>query len=191
MFFFVRPGISLTAKGCPRPKGPKTPVFCDFPPVGVCSAKTQNVKICALFGRNFWVGRIFPPKVPLSLGNCVFSVIGPEFLSVPRGCPRPKGPRNPVFCDFLPVGVRSAKTQTVKTLRTFWEKLLGRTGLPPKSAPSSGKLRFSVFARNVSTCQGAAQGQKGLNPQHFAISRPWGSGRPKRKCKKVADNHPE
>ena len=31
---FFRPGF-LSAKGCPRPKGPKNPVFCDFLPLGV------------------------------------------------------------------------------------------------------------------------------------------------------------
>ena len=43
------------------------------------------------------------------------------------------------------MGVRSTKTQNVKNLRNFGEKLLGRTDFPPKSAPSSGKLCFSLF----------------------------------------------
>ena len=88
----------------------------------------------------------------------------------------------PVFCDFPAVGVRSAKTQNVKKFRNFGEKLLGRADFFSKSAPSSEKLRFFPFlARNFSKCQGAALGQKGLNPQYFAISRPWGSGQRKHK----------
>ena len=44
----------------------------------------------------------------------------------------PKGPENPLFCDFPPLEVQSTKTQTVKKLRNFGEKLLGRTDFPPK-----------------------------------------------------------
>ena len=44
MFFFVRPEISSSAKGCPRPKVPKTPVFCDFPLVGARSGKLYDVE---------------------------------------------------------------------------------------------------------------------------------------------------
>ena len=134
-----------------RPLGTK-PVFCDFPPLGVRSAKTQSVKQL----RNFWeklLGRTdFSPKSATSSGKLHLSVFGPKFLQVPRGCPRPKGPKIPVgpkvpvFCDFPPLGVRSAKTQNVKKLPTFRKKLLGRTDFSPKSAPSSGKLCFSVFA---------------------------------------------
>ena len=99
MFFFDRPGTSLSAKGCPRPNVPKPPVFCGFPPLGVRSAKTQNAK---------------KEEVPLAPGNCVFL--------------------------------------------------------------------FS--ARNLSKGQGAALGQKGLEAQYFAISRPWGSGWRKHKIYK-------
>ena len=62
-----------------------------------------------------------------------------------KGRPRPKGPRKPVFCDFSPLGGRSAKPQSVRKLRNFREKILGRTDVFPKSAPSSGKVCFSVF----------------------------------------------
>ena len=43
------------------------------------------------------------------------------------------------------MGVRSAKMQNVKKLCYFGEKLLGRPDFFLKSAPSSGKLCFSVF----------------------------------------------
>ena len=110
-----------------------------------------------------------------------FPVFRPEFLQVPRGCPRPKEPRKPVVCDFPPLGVRLAEPQNVKKLRNFGEKLLGRTDFFLKSAPSSGKLRFSVFRPEFLQMPRAALGQKGLENQYFASSGPWGFGQRKRK----------
>ena len=56
------PRISSSAKGSPRPKGPRKPLFCDFPPLRVRSADTQNVKK----KRNFWEKLFradgFPPQ---------------------------------------------------------------------------------------------------------------------------------
>ena len=49
------------------------------------------------------------------------------------------------FSDFPPLGVRSAKTKNVKTLRNFGQKPLGRPDFPPKMAPSTGKCHFRVF----------------------------------------------
>ena len=132
-------------RGCPRPKGPKNPVFCDFPPLGVWSVKTYNVKKLRNFREKLLGRPVSPPKSAPSSGKSRFSVFGPEFLQVPSRCSRPKGPKNPVFCDFPLLGVRSVKTQNAKKLRAFREKLLGRPIFPPKSAPSSGKLCFSVF----------------------------------------------
>ena len=157
-------------RGCPRPKAARKPVFCDLPPLGVWSAKTQNVKKL----RNVWeklMGRtdVFPKSVPSS-GKLHFPVSGSE---VPRGCPRPKGPRKPVFRDSPAMGVRSAKTH-VKKLRNFGDKLLGRTDFSPKSAPGSGKLCFSIFGPEFLQVPRAALGQKGVENQCFAISRPWG-----------------
>ena len=103
---------------------------------------------------------------------------------MPRGRPRPKGPKNTVFCDFLPLGVLSVKTQNVKKLRIFREKILGVRFFLPKVPPAPGNRVFLISARNFSKCQGAARGQKGLKTQYFAISRPWGSGRSKRKMQK-------
>ena len=91
---------------------------------------------------------------------------------------RPLGTK-PVFCDFLPLGVRSAKTHSVKKMRNFLEKLLGRTDFPPKSAPSSRKLRVSVFGPEF-LLKGCPR-PKGPKTPVVAISRPWGSGRSKRK----------
>ena len=144
VFFCFPPGIFPSAKGCPRPKEPRKPVFCDFSPLGIRLAKSQIAKKLHNFCEKFWGGQIFSPNVPLAPGNCVF-LPWPGIYPSAKGCPRPKGPRKPVFFDFPPVGVRSAKTQNVKKSHFFWEKLLGRTEFSPKSASSTGKWCFSVF----------------------------------------------
>ena len=126
----------------------------------------------------------FSPKSAPSSGKLCFSVFSPEFLQVPRAVVGQKGVKSPVFRDIPPVGLRSAKTQNVKMLSNFGEKLLGRPDFSPKSAPSSGKLCFSVFDPEFFSVPRAALGQKGLENQDFPISRPWGSGRPKRKKQK-------
>ena len=84
---------------------PRNPVFCDFPPVVVRSAKTQDVKKLRNFGEEL-LGTDFFPKSAPSSRKLYFSVFGPEILAVPRGCPSPKGPKIPVFCDLSPVGVQ-------------------------------------------------------------------------------------
>ena len=64
---------------------------------------------------------------------------------MPRGCPRPNGPRKPLFLDFPPVGVRSAKTQHVKKMRNFGEKILGSSlvgGRFTRTARKTGKIHF-------------------------------------------------
>ena len=39
-------------------------------------AKTcKHIKKYAISGRNFWGGRISPPKVPLAPGNCIFNIL--------------------------------------------------------------------------------------------------------------------
>ena len=174
-------------------------LFSDFPPLGVRSAKTENVKKLLNFGEQFWGRPDYPSKSAPSTGKLHFRVFrpGPEFLQVPKakpgqnttespfpagdslvihrpatfwekflgqtyffpkvhpgapgncvilflaqnfskcqwGCPKPKGPRNPVFCNFPPVGVQSAKTQNVKKLRNFGEKFLGWTDFSPQKCP--------------------------------------------------------
>ena len=47
-----------------------------------------------------------------------------------------------------------SRTQNVKKLRTFGTNFWRGQFPPPKSAPSSGKSRFPVLARNFSKCQG-------------------------------------
>ena len=131
-------------KGCPSPKGPRKPVLCDFPPLRVRSAKTQTVeKVAQFLGETFGADGVFPQKCPY-VREIAFFPFWPGISLSAKG-PRPTGPRKPVFCDFLPLGVRSAKTQNVKKLRNFGVKLLGRTDFFPKSAPSTRKLCFSVF----------------------------------------------
>ena len=54
----------------------------------------------------------------------------------------------------------------------------------PKVPLAPGNCDFLFWARNLSKCQGAALGQKGLKHQCFVISHPWGSRRPKHKMEK-------
>ena len=172
--FPIWPEISLSAKGCPRPKGPTKPVFRDFPTLGVRTTKTQNVKKLRSFWDKFLGGRIFFPNVPLGPGNRVFR-FWPEISSSAQGGPRPKGPTNPVFREFPTLGVRMTKTQNVKKLRNFWEKLMGQTDFPPKSALRYGKSCFFPFltwARNFSKCPRPKTGQK---PSKSPLATTWGS----------------
>ena len=136
------------ARGCPRPKGPKNTVFCDFPPLGVRSVKTQDCKKVAQFSGETFECPVFPPKNAPSSGKLRFYVFGPEFLQVPRGCPRPKGPKTPVFCDFPAVGVRSAQTQNVKNCagRSFWGERIS----PPKVPLAPGNCVFFRFWPGIS-----------------------------------------
>ena len=76
-FFCFPLGISLIAKGCPRPKWTKTPSTSRFPacggPVGQ-KVKGKKAAECRQILRKFSGGRIFSPNVPLAPGNCVFVV---------------------------------------------------------------------------------------------------------------------
>ena len=92
---YSRFGIWTELKGV----WPKTPVFGDFQPVGVRSAKTETVKKPAEFrGENFWAAGFSLPKVPLAPGNCVFL-----FSVGVRGLKRAQ---NPPQHRCRPVGVR-------------------------------------------------------------------------------------
>ena len=75
----------------------------------------------------------------------MFSVFRPEFLYVPRAVLGQNIPRTPYFAISRPWGSGRPKRKNVKKLRTLGGKLLGRPGFPPKLAPSTGKLHFSVF----------------------------------------------
>ena len=140
----VNEAANTSAQTCNAP-GPRKPVFRDFLAVGFCSAKTQNIKMLRNLGEKLLGQSDFPPKSAPSSGKLRFFRSWPGISLSAKGCPRPKGPRKPVFCDFLAVGFRSAKTQNVKKLHNFREKLYGAGGFPPKSTPSSGKLLFPVF----------------------------------------------
>ena len=62
-FFCFPPGISLTAKRCPRPKCAENPVSRDVPPVGVRSARTGEVKKMRSFrGEPFGAADPPPPQ---------------------------------------------------------------------------------------------------------------------------------
>ena len=56
--------------------------------------------------------------------------------------------------------------------------IFGNTPVEP------GKLCFSLFGLEFIQVPRAVLGQNGPKAQYFAISRPWGSGRPKRKAYK-------
>ena len=109
--FWPSPGISLSAKGRPRPKWPKKTRILRFParggPVG------QHVK-----------GKKVADKHPGHRGNFFFQFWDPWcretaffcFQPAPgiylraTGRPGPKWPEITVSRDFPPLGVRSAKT---------------------------------------------------------------------------------
>ena len=116
MFFRFPPGISLSAKGCPRPKWPQTPSILRFPaPGGRVGQNRRRKKSCAILGRNFWGGRISPPKVPLAPGNCIF-VFSARARNFSK-CPRPKRAKTPLNHRFRPVGVRQKKRLSPIKLR--------------------------------------------------------------------------
>ena len=123
--------LSVESRPAPGPAVQCTAAYhCQWPG----QSNTKCKKVGETFGRNFWRGQFPPPKVPLAPGNRVF-LFWPGISLSAKGCPRPKGPGKPVFCDFPPLGVRSAKMQNVKKLRTFGEKLLGWMDFPPKKCP--------------------------------------------------------
>ena len=124
-------GISLGAKGCPRPKGPRKPVFCNFLPLGLRSPITQNVKKSRNFGEKIFGQTDFFPKVPLGPGYYVF-----RFLTRARNfskCPRPKTGQNPSKLPFAPPGGPTEKEVFPKKVAeiilesvvTFFPRFLG------------------------------------------------------------------
>ena len=74
--------------GPARPKGAKKTVLCNFPPLGVLSAKTQSVKkIGAVPGRIFWGGRIFFSKGAPSSEKIAFLCFEPGISPNAKGLP--------------------------------------------------------------------------------------------------------
>ena len=106
-------------------KGLKTQYFAISRPWGVRSVKTENVKKMRSFREKPLGDRFIFPKVPQGPGNRVFLFSALNFSKCQGAALGQKWPKNTVFCDSPPLGVRSVKTQTVKKLRSFWEKLLG------------------------------------------------------------------
>ena len=96
----------------------------------------------------------------------------------------------PVFYNFLPLGGWLAKTQNGKMLRNFWEIFGGRANFPPKSAPSSGKLCFSVFGPELLKVPRGCPRPKGPKKPVSRFPAPGGPGSQNATCRKVADNHP-
>ena len=105
----------------------------------------------------------------------MFFCCPPGIFPSAQGCRRPKWPTNPVFRDCPPVGVRSAKAQTVKKLRNFGENFLERPYFSLKSASSTGKLRFSVFRPEFLQVPRAVLGQNGQRPSISQFPAPGGS----------------
>ena len=144
MFFRFSPGISLSAKGYPRPKWPKPPVSRDFPPLGVQSSKTENVKKLRNFGEKLLGRPDFFVQSASTTGKLRFSVFRPEFLQVPTAVLGQNGLKSSIS-QFPAPGGPVSQNLTQKKLRNFGEKLLGRPVFFLKSASTTGKLRFSVF----------------------------------------------
>ena len=141
MFSCFPPEIYLSAKGCPRPKWPKPPVFRDFLPLGVRSVKTENLKTLRNFGEKLLGRPDFPPKVPLAPGNCIF-IFSARAQNLSK-CPRPKQAKIPLNHRFSAVGVRPGKKFPPRKLQKTIPNSVA-TLFFAKSAPSTGKLRFSV-----------------------------------------------
>ena len=143
----------------------------------------------ALFGRKFWGVRLFFPHVPLAPGDRDFLCSTWNPSKCQGAALGQKEPKNPVFCDFLPLGVRSVKTQSVKKLRGFREKLLGVWFFYPKVplAPGNCVLLFLARARNFTKCPPPKTGQ---NTTKSPFPTSGGPTEKKVVAKKVAENHP-
>ena len=119
-----------SAKGYRRPKRPKNPVFCDSPPLGVWSAKTQNVKKLRNFGEKFLGRTYFFPLVPLALGNYVFPFLARN-LSKCQGLPLSKRALKPSILRFPALGGPVGENTKCKKVAQFF----GRTDFPPQKCP--------------------------------------------------------
>ena len=145
-FSVFRPEFLLVPRAVLVQNVLRTPYFAIAHPWGSGRPKRKMLISCALSGRNFGGVRIFTPKAPLAPGNCIFPFSAQpwDFSLSAKGRPRPKWPEIPVFYDFLPVGIRSGKTEDVKKLRTTILDSVVRFSFD-FGTPSAGKLWFSVF----------------------------------------------
>ena len=127
-------------------KGLKNQYFAICHPLGSGRPKRKMEKSCAILGRNFWGGRIFSPNVPLAPGNCVFLFLARNFSKCQGAAALgQKGPETPYFAISRPWGPDRPKRKMQKRCEISGRNFLGRPDFFPKSAPSYGKLRFSVF----------------------------------------------
>ena len=78
----------------------------------------------------------------------------------------------------------------MKRVHIFWEKLLGRQGFSPKSAPSSGKSRFSVFDPGPEFSLRARGPKRAEIPVNHPLRPPGGPTEKKLLTEKVAENDP-
>ena len=103
---------------------------------------------------------------------------------VPRAVLGQNGLKKTAFRDFQSPGVRSAKTEKVKKLRNFGDKLLGRPDCFLKSAPSTGKLHGGPEFLYM------PKAKTGRNTTKSPF--PTGGGPTEKKIvlAKVAENHP-
>ena len=103
---------------------------------------------------------------------------------MPRGVVGQNGPKKHYFAISSPWGSGREKVLNVQQLQHFQETFCERPDIPPKTAPSTGQLRFPVFRPEFLQVSKAVLGQKN-SISHF----PARGGPVVRivKCKKVAE----
>ena len=111
---------------------------------GPVGQNTKCKNIAQLLGETFGVGGFSPQTCP-SLREIAFFCFWPGISLCQGAALGQKGLKTPVLCDFPPVGVRSVKTQSIKTLRTTIPGSVV-TVFCDFGTPSAGKMRFSVFS---------------------------------------------
>ena len=157
---------------------PRNPVFCDFPPLEVQSTRTQTVKKLRNFGEKLLGQTDFFPKSAPSSGNLrkFFRFRLGISLSA-KGCPRPKGPRKPVFCDFPPLGVQPTRKMYKSCSISGRNFRGGRIFLKSKKKVTtlSGMVVCNFFTFYVlpdwtPTC---GKSQNTGIASHFGLGRPW------------------
>ena len=86
---------------------------------------------------------------------------------MPKGAVGQNGLKIQYFAISPPVGVQAEKMLNVKQLENFEEKLCGWRDFPPKTAPSTGQLRFSVSRLEFLQVLKVVLGQNGLEKRVF------------------------
>ena len=88
-------------------------------------------------------------------------------------CQRPSWPKNPVFRDFPPVGVQSAKTENAEKVNEFRGKTFRAAGFPPRQCPWHRKIAFLCFPPGPGISP-SAHGPKWARKPLNRFSRPVG-----------------